>query len=839
MVPNLPVRWPTSFRVPLAVVRVRPVLRKRDQTRRGPEHGFGGLHGVEAHTLLAMMLGGGWGWGGQMSPQMQACVLCACECLSLGRLHVHRHTTLARGQVLGAQPDTDPACAHAGLPSHAITFNAPVSGGQHSADAVLVRQACGEAGPAQALSPGRCVQLQLHPRAHCAALPSTTESRARLNTNSCVALRPGSVAGPGKPLPPTANKAPSASAAAAAASQAESGRQAKDRLGLAQPPPPPSPKSKFNPPSSRAPQLDSARSVSAPGAAPVGVGMEFDSTRMIVTGLRPGCAAAYSKQISIGDQLIGVDGQECSDFKRARELILGVQGSTVSIEFKKNGSSSRYSVVLLRGTADYIHMAERCKHLDGRIAQLEQENKELAKAPSRPLDQNQVKAHVSAQVTIAALQKKVEELESENSEIQHALNVHKRTPVRNAPPMADKFKGPSHMLQEADTEKKNQMLSNQVAQLQKLIGEKDAQIKDVKAKSRDLQGSLARRLKDLEEVLKDRVEAKNERIVELNKQLMDSRAEAEGLRTENQSLRNVVHQTNMKLNALISMQMDAVDKGEDKMNQELLMLRTKTANLEAEIQRIKTPMNLIGQEAASESSVEVDGLQMDDDDRGMEGRTDSTEPSIENYPAQSSVPENGVELSTRPSQHTFTAIKRQSPVPPLNFSALNLNKAPPGPVQGPLVTAADVPSQPAPSRAPPPGLQPSHQNKLTDKPQTRGPMTDANIASKAASASRPPTGLDQGSTQHTSASYNAAVGHKPLHTTSSPPAGSKSPQSSVNFASRLQQPGRPSYSHPAGPQQQQQQQYNHYHPYSHQPGIGMFANPFGGGMNYAGGFGWR
>ena len=33
------------------------------------------------------------------------------------------------------------------------------------------------------------------------------------------------------------------------------------------------------------------------------------------------------------------------------------------------------------------------------------------------------------------------------------------------------------------------------------------------------QGSLARRLKDLEEVLKDRVEAKNERIVELNKQV--------------------------------------------------------------------------------------------------------------------------------------------------------------------------------------------------------------------------------------------------------------------------------------------------------------------------------
>jgi len=34
-----------------------------------------------------------------------------------------------------------------------------------------------------------------------------------------------------------------------------------------------------------------------------------------------------------------------------------------------------------------------------------------------------------------------------------------------------------------------------------------------------MQSSLAQRLKDLEEVLKDRVEAKNERIVELNKQV--------------------------------------------------------------------------------------------------------------------------------------------------------------------------------------------------------------------------------------------------------------------------------------------------------------------------------
>ena len=65
---------------------------------------------------------------------------------------------------------------------------------------------------------------------------------------------------------------------------------------------------------------------------------------------------------------------------------------------------------------------------------------------------------------------------------------------------------------------------------------------------------------------------------------MDSRAETEGLRTENLSLRNVVQQTNQKLNALISIQMENADRGGDAVNEELRMLRSKTATLEAEIQ---------------------------------------------------------------------------------------------------------------------------------------------------------------------------------------------------------------------------------------------------------------
>ena len=65
-------------------------------------------------------------------------------------------------------------------------------------------------------------------------------------------------------------------------------------------------------------------------------------------------------------------------------------------------------------------MAERCKHLDARIAQLEGDNKKLSEMINRPSSMD-VKAHVSAQVNIAALQQKVAELETENAELQHAM----------------------------------------------------------------------------------------------------------------------------------------------------------------------------------------------------------------------------------------------------------------------------------------------------------------------------------------------------------------------------------------------------------------------------------
>ena len=75
-------------------------------------------------------------------------------------------------------------------------------------------------------------------------------------------------------------------------------------------------------------------------------------------------------------------------------------------------------------------MAERCKHLDARIAQLEADNKNLSENvgkdnAARP-SSSDVKAHVSAQVNMAALQKKVAELETENAELQHAMKSRPR-----------------------------------------------------------------------------------------------------------------------------------------------------------------------------------------------------------------------------------------------------------------------------------------------------------------------------------------------------------------------------------------------------------------------------
>eukprot|EP00961_Rhodomonas_salina_P006552 88843-Rhodomonas_salina.3 len=54
-----------------------------------------------------------------------------------------------------------------------------------------------------------------------------------------------------------------------------------------------------------------------------GVGIEFESGRLVVASLVVGCSAARSSEVEVGDEMVAVEGYEDIDFSRARSLILG------------------------------------------------------------------------------------------------------------------------------------------------------------------------------------------------------------------------------------------------------------------------------------------------------------------------------------------------------------------------------------------------------------------------------------------------------------------------------------------------------------------------------------
>ena len=79
-----------------------------------------------------------------------------------------------------------------------------------------------------------------------------------------------------------------------------------------------------------------------------GVGIDIDPKTMTVTALKPGCSAALNGDISVGDELILVDGVQCKTSQDVLQHVLGRQGTEVMISFRRpNGQ--QYSVRLLRG----------------------------------------------------------------------------------------------------------------------------------------------------------------------------------------------------------------------------------------------------------------------------------------------------------------------------------------------------------------------------------------------------------------------------------------------------------------------------------------------------------
>jgi chromosome segregation ATPase len=65
--------------------------------------------------------------------------------------------------------------------------------------------------------------------------------------------------------------------------------------------------------------------------------------------------SARSGKIEEGDRIVSVDGQSCADtpVSQAREMIVGIQGTTVRIAFLKP-QGDHYQCLLTRGTAEYL-----------------------------------------------------------------------------------------------------------------------------------------------------------------------------------------------------------------------------------------------------------------------------------------------------------------------------------------------------------------------------------------------------------------------------------------------------------------------------------------------------
>ena len=87
-----------------------------------------------------------------------------------------------------------------------------------------------------------------------------------------------------------------------------------------------------------------------------GVGIEFASGRreLIVSSLVPGCSAQVNGSIRVGDQMVEAGGVKGLDFKTAREIILGRQGTSVNLTFLRQGQTFR--VNLIRGNSDFVQV---------------------------------------------------------------------------------------------------------------------------------------------------------------------------------------------------------------------------------------------------------------------------------------------------------------------------------------------------------------------------------------------------------------------------------------------------------------------------------------------------
>jgi len=108
---------------------------------------------------------------------------------------------------------------------------------------------------------------------------------------------------------------------------------------------------------------------------PHGVGIELEAggpRDLFVSALVAGSSAALCGVITVGDEVVAVEGHEGIDFDAARRLILGQQGTTVRITLRRRQGHS-YEVRLTRGSAEYIALRDRNARLLSEVELLRQE----------------------------------------------------------------------------------------------------------------------------------------------------------------------------------------------------------------------------------------------------------------------------------------------------------------------------------------------------------------------------------------------------------------------------------------------------------------------------------
>jgi hypothetical protein len=163
----------------------------------------------------------------------------------------------------------------------------------------------------------------------------------------------------------------------------------------------------------------------------VGVGLMLDIKKKEngtlvhnISGVAKGGAAAESASIAVNDQLVAVNGKECSklDGKQLNALIVGPEGSSITMEILRFSKNERFEVVLIRGGSAYKKKCEDNEMAYQKV--IEQYDKQYSHEPDVyyevELFRGGSEGKLRVQAELEAHRKLVERVEEENTQSEAA-----------------------------------------------------------------------------------------------------------------------------------------------------------------------------------------------------------------------------------------------------------------------------------------------------------------------------------------------------------------------------------------------------------------------------------